>query len=603
MNSVRKSLKRIALCEALAALLVAHAAFAVTVESVWRLDRVTSAEAVAGESCAFIAEVSAPGGASVPVQVRMTCDRDAALKDTAIPVVAGPNQRTAEFHYRFPPGAQGAWRFTFQVLEDGRPGQETVKTVVVSPAAGLSPISAPEPSPVPGLSPMATVPPSPPSGFPPAFAPSPTPRLSMISTPAPFALRETSALLARPDLAAEFLGGPRTIAGAPGEVRALRYRIENRGDAPSSDTVIRYGSNLDSKTDRLSQPFVPGMKIAGMLTFELEPGMTEFWVEAKSEAQSDSNGLNDRAKRPVVIGPASPYEVSVADFSLVGDPRLIRPGDWLEARVELTNPGPPIVDKPFDVALEGLEEQPLRQTVEPPFAPDETREVTFHGRVHDDGTGLLTLTAIADGEDALQERDESDNFAKLDLSDRLQRPTAAAPAAPSPVASASLFAAPLPTPGASDLPNLAIVSARMDEIEKGRWRVEATISNTGKARSPAAALSFDYVDPSLPPAQRDVQVKADTPALDPGAGTIIARTVEFNGPGAPAVTATVNPLPAEFEEATRTDNSVLIQPDAGGAPAGPPPSTPTPMLTPTAAPTPAPEETPSGSPIGPVRIE
>ena len=87
MNTV----KRRATCVAFAALLIAHAAGAAESEGVWTFGRVTNTEAAAGQTCTFSAEVSAPRGPTVPVQIQMTCDRDAALKDTAIPVVAGPS--------------------------------------------------------------------------------------------------------------------------------------------------------------------------------------------------------------------------------------------------------------------------------------------------------------------------------------------------------------------------------------------------------------------------------------------------------------------------------------------------------------------------------
>ena len=518
-----------------AALVVGLPAFAAFVQKNWSFQRVVNSPPQAGQPCDFKVELVSPTG-SLPrgVQVEMTCEQDPALSVVVEPAPSGRSSLAAEFQYTFPADAQGAWKFVFQILENGVRGDRSIC---------LAPIAAsPQAGPAPPETPVGE------ARAEEYGVDSPTP------TPLGFGIAPLRP--ARPDLAATFLDGPQVLIGAPGEKRTLRYRIENLGDAPTTNTLIRYGSNLQASADPVRMTFEPGMRIVGALNFELEPGMSELWVEADARGQADSKTDNNRAARPVRIDVPSPYELSVLGLFLVGEPARIHPGQLLEVQVEIRNPGPANILRPFEVALEGLEKEPIRQIVPPVLAAGETRTVSFQGRAFDDGSGVLALTAIADSGEALQERDETDNFAALDLSSRFQS-----------AASALSRAAPTPAPA---LPNLSIASAKADGLEPGQYRVEVAIANRGAARSPASALCLEYVDPSLPLAARDVRLEADVPALEAGATAVIARRITYGAPGPFSMTATVNPLPNAIGESSRADNSVQIQ-------AAPPAGTPLPV--------------------------
>lgn len=396
----------------------------------WTFDSFNHGPASAGQPLKIVVQLKGEGGQSVHVSASV--DQNTSFQEVGETREISPGVRQTEFTVPIGADATGFWHFVFQVVEDGigkqrkefwvqindvptasAPATQPVMTATTQPVVAITP--APASAPAIAAPPVFGV-------VPPAVTPVATPSTMPVVSPEP-ATAATSPALPAIDLAVEFVDAPAEITGAPGEIRLMHYKVQNKGAVTAPSVIIRYGSNLQGGFDRYSEPLHPGGEIAGTVQFEIDPDITEFWVDASSRGMQDADTSNNRDQRPLRLGPPSPYEISVSNFSLVTPTTSLQSGEPLEVRFMLTNAGPASVDKPLVVALDGFEGGTLFQTVNPTIAPTASQYVRFRGWLPQGQTPILK--ASADVTNVLQERNEADNFATLDLS---QQPAPAEPA-------------------------------------------------------------------------------------------------------------------------------------------------------------------------------
>lgn len=450
----------------------------------WKFESITHDPAVAGQTLTISVRLKGSGEESAAVWAAI--DQEPKFESDPVQAIdIAPGLREAQFVIPIRADAEGFWHINFQIVEGGIGKErkdihvqihETAPTPAPTPTPAATPVAATTPASVMGTPPVTppvftTLPTATPSAIAPtatpaATAPATSP-VSIITTPAVAAPVSTPAIApieppstwsvpsTQPasspanDLAAVFVDAPDAVVGAPGEVRALRYKVINRGAAPSSNTLVRYGSNLQSGFDRYAEPLAPGGEIAGMVRFEIDPDLTEVWVEAGSRQAADTNPADNRDSRPVRLGAPSPYEVTLSEFQAITPREGMGPDEAFEVRFQISNPGPKAIDVPFVVSLEGFEGGAILQTVNPPLEAKESQILRFKGWLPQGPTAKPILRASADVTNVLAERDESDNFTTLD-------------AATTPPATAAIATpAATPTPATPDQQDFAILSLQV----------------------------------------------------------------------------------------------------------------------------------------------
>ncbi len=364
----------------------------------------TPAYPTPGGKCIFNVALNARSAVKVP-QLSVLCKKDPELSLVLSTRPAGPGRRTARYEYTFPESASGVWVFKFQLTAEGQTPRNEMHVVYVRearPTPGQWQSLPGSPAPTPVAHPTPSPAPATPK---PAATPEP---FYTLSTPKP--LQTPQSRIVGPDLSIVLLDAAKEIAGAIGEKRILRYGIENVGAAAAEGMEIRYGADSRFSVSEVGTSFEPGMRLTGKTTWELEPDMKEVWVEALIQGQPDANPENSRASLPVRLTGPSAYELAVTDLTMAGAGATVRAGSNIEARLQLSNPGPGPIDRPFTVTLNGLGAQPARRTITKPIPAGKEQLVVFHARAPEADSDRLTLSAFADSGHALQERDETNNF-------------------------------------------------------------------------------------------------------------------------------------------------------------------------------------------------
>jgi len=394
---------------------------AIAAHAEWKFEEVTQqSPAVKGQPLQFTVRLSGSGEGTV--HVAATCDQDAEFQPVMEASATTASERVAVFRYKVPASADTSqlWRFNFQIVDNGT-GKARHPLLVQVYSVAPTPLPTPAmassaPAVVIAAPPAFTAASQPAIPVTPATMPASSPAESQ-STPAPMPSSIHGA-----DLQVAFVDAPEIIQGAPGEKRAIRYVIRNLGDEPCSQTLVRYGSDLQSTFDSYARPLRPQEQLSGLISFEIYPEMTQFWIEAIPRGTADSNSANNKQSRRVSITPASPYELTLVEMALTHPQE--NSSEPVEVRLLLKNPGPAAIDKPFEVSVDGFVGGRIRQTIQS-LPSANLLYVSFRGVPDPSFPEKNHLFAMVDSRNVLQERDEADNFATLNLASEAATQSAA----------------------------------------------------------------------------------------------------------------------------------------------------------------------------------